>query len=105
MLKGAAMRQELYEDLVRRATEASGRRSTAGDEALVGRLADVVRAAARGEASVRRCSFCGRLELDGEWLHLDPVGAEEQRVRTTVAMRAIHGTCPDCHAKKEVGRG
>jgi hypothetical protein len=98
------MWQGLYEDLVRRATEASGRRPAVGEDEFVGRLAEAVRAAARGEASVRRCSFCGRLELDGEWLHLEPVGAEEQRVRTVVVMRATHGTCPDCRAKKEVGR-
>jgi hypothetical protein len=99
------MRQELYEDLARRAIEATGRLRAGGSEPMVDRLAEVMRAAARGAASVRRCSFCGRLELDGEWLALEPVGAEELRVRTSVVMRATHGTCPGCQEKKEIRRG
>jgi hypothetical protein len=98
------MRQELYEDLVRRAVEATAAMPAVRSEPLVGRLAEVMRAAARGAASVRRCSFCGRLELDGEWLAIEAVGAEEQRVRTSVVMRATHGTCPGCHEKKEIRR-
>ena len=90
---------QLYEDLVRRAIEAAGRSPAVRDEQLVGRLAEVMRAAARGEASVRRCSFCGRMELDGEWLALDPVGADERRVNTSLAMRAPRATCPGCRGK------
>ena len=90
---------QLYEDLVRRAIEASGRSPAVRNEQLVGRLAEAMRAAAHGEASVRRCSFCGRMELAGEWLALDPVGADEQRVSTSLALRAPRATCPACYGK------
>ena len=98
MLQGRRMWQ-LYGDLVRRAIEASGRSPGVRNEQLVGRLAEVMRAAARGEASVRRCSFCGRIELDGQWLALDPVGTDERRIGMSLAMRAPRATCPACRGK------
>jgi hypothetical protein len=89
----------LYEDLVRRAIEAGGGLPGARSEQLVGPLAEAMRAAARGEAAVRRCSFCGRMELDGVWLALEPVGTEERRVGMSLAMRAGRATCPACRGK------
>jgi hypothetical protein len=57
----------LYEDLVRRAVDASAHSgSLHRDSRLIRDLAQILRDAHNGEVSIRRCSWCGRFDVGRE---------------------------------------
>jgi hypothetical protein len=87
----------LYEDLAKRAVEARVRSGALQrDSRLIGRLAQILREADAGEVSIRRCSWCERFEVGGEWVHLDAIGAGQQRIRSSLLDKATHGICDEC---------
>jgi hypothetical protein len=94
----------LYEDLVRRAMEASERSASLHrDSRLICDLAQTLRDAHKGEIVIRRCSWCERLEVGGEWLHLEAIGAGEHRIATSLMEKATNGICPRC-LDEQLGR-
>jgi predicted RNA-binding Zn-ribbon protein involved in translation (DUF1610 family) len=94
----------LYEDLVRRALEARARAfELQRDSRLLIDLTETLRQASTGNVSLRRCSWCGRFEIAGEWLHLEAVGEGQQRIASSLLERATHGICPGCQ-ERELGR-
>jgi hypothetical protein len=89
----------LYEDLVRRAVEASADAALLQrDSRLIRSLAQILRDASAGKISIRRCAWCDRFEVGGEWLHLDAVGRGQVHIRTSLMDSATHGICPGCQA-------
>jgi predicted RNA-binding Zn-ribbon protein involved in translation (DUF1610 family) len=87
----------LYEDLVRRAVAAGARSASLHrDSRLIQGLAQTLREAHQGEVVIRRCSWCGRLDVRGEWLHLEAIGDGQHRIATSLMERATNGICPDC---------
>lgn len=87
----------LYEDLVRRAVDARARAGTLHrDSRLIQHLARILRDANAGQVSIRRCAWCERYEIGGEWLHLAAIGAGQQRIAASLLDKATHGICPDC---------
>ena len=100
----------LYEDLVRRAVEASARSASLHrDSRLICDLAQILRAAHNGEISIRRCAWCERLGVGGEWLHLEAIGEGQQRITSSLMERATNGICEQClaeqRARSEQARG
>jgi predicted RNA-binding Zn-ribbon protein involved in translation (DUF1610 family) len=94
----------LYEDLVRRAVEASTRSASLHrDSWLIRSLAQILRDAHDGEVVIRRCSWCGKLEVGGEWLYLEAIGDGQQRIANSLMERATNGICPEC-LKSQLGR-
>jgi len=94
----------LYEDLVQRAVEAHVRAGRLRrDSRLIRELAQILRDADNGEVTIRRCSWCDRYQVGGEWLHLEAIGAGQQRIRSSLLERATHGICDDCF-ESELGR-
>ena len=90
----------LYEDLVSRAVAAKEEASRLGrDSGRVRALAQILRDAAGGRVSIRRCAWCERFDIGGEWLHLEAVGRGQQRIATSLLERATHGICDDCLEK------
>ncbi len=92
----------LYEDLARRVIEAQSeaaglRRDTTRIEAL----AQILRDAEAGMISIRRCAWCDRFDIGGEWLHVDAIGEGHQPIADRLLDRATHGICPDCFDAEE----
>jgi hypothetical protein len=91
----------LFEDLVRRALSA---RTRAGnrtrDSQRVRGLAEILRDAEAGTVSIRRCAWCERFNVGGEWLHLDAIGTGERTISAHLLERASHGICPDCFERE-----
>src|SRR5215467_13739592 len=86
-----------YVDLVRRAVKASEHASSLRrDSRLIRDLAQRLRDAHNGEVVLRRCSWCERYEVGGEWLHLEAIGAGQFRITTSLRERATNGICDDC---------
>ena len=56
----------------------------------------LLRKAELGESSIRRCAWCDRFEVGGEWLELDVIGSGTTQIRTELMERATHGICDDC---------
>jgi hypothetical protein len=87
----------LYEDLVRRATEARDRaESLALDSKRITSLASTLRQADAGEIVLVRCAWCDRLRLGDEWLHLHAIGGGQQKITASIREKASHGICPNC---------
>jgi predicted RNA-binding Zn-ribbon protein involved in translation (DUF1610 family) len=94
----------LYEDLVRRAVDASAHSgSLHRDSRLIRDLAQILRDAHNGEVSIRRCSWCGRFDVGREWLYLEAIGEGQLTIAISLLERATHGICPDCQ-ERELGR-
>jgi hypothetical protein len=90
-----------YEELARRALEAQQRAaSLSADAARARELASQLRRAHKGEIVLRRCAWCGRLAVAGEWLHLEAIGEGQQRIATSLLERATSGICPECFARE-----
>src|SRR5215471_8601933 len=87
----------LYADLARRAVEAAEQAgSLRRDSRRIKYLAQILRCANAGQVSIRRCAWCDRYQVGGEWLHLEAIGAGQTRIRTSLHERATNGICPDC---------
>jgi hypothetical protein len=87
----------LYEDLVARALGAQERaRELSVDAARVGRLSRVLREARTGGPLLLHCAWCGRLEVGGEWLHLEAIGSGQTRIAEQLVRQSTHGICPEC---------
>lgn len=87
----------LYEDLARRALAAQERAASLQVSASRSReLASLLRRAHKGEVMVRRCAWCSRLAVGGEWLHLEAIGEGQQRIATSLLERSTNGICPGC---------
>ena len=59
-------------------------------------LAAMLREAHAGGRLLKRCAWCGCLEVGGEWLHLEAIGRGQTRITTSLIQGATHGICPDC---------
>jgi hypothetical protein len=59
-------------------------------------LAQLLRDAHAGRVLLRRCAWCGRFDIGGEWLRLDAVGAGQHSITSSLLDRATHGICPQC---------
>lgn len=99
----------LYEDLVRRAVEAGASSAAlARDSRLIRALAQILRDADAGKVAIRRCSWCDRFEVGGEWLHLEAIGSGQLRIRKSLTEAATHGICDECQerelSRSEAGR-
>lgn len=70
------------------------------DSRLIQDLARRLREAHAGQVSIRRCAWCERLEIGGEWLHLEAVGTGQQRITASLLETATHGICADCLARQ-----
>jgi hypothetical protein len=91
----------LFEDLVRRAVEAGERAGMLHREsARIRDLAQILRDAHAGRVSIRRCAWCDRFEVAGEWLHLDAIGSGQVQIRQSLLDRATHGICRDCFERE-----
>jgi hypothetical protein len=87
----------LYDDLVRRAMEAEQEaKRIRRDSMRVEALAQILRDALAGKVSIRRCAWCERFDVGGEWLHLDAIGDGQQQIAASLLARATHGICPHC---------
>jgi hypothetical protein len=87
----------LYEDLVRRAVEAKARSARLHrDSRLICDLAQILRDAHAGKITIRRCSWCDRFRVGGEWLHLEAIGQGQQLVAASLLGRATNGICDEC---------
>jgi hypothetical protein len=96
----------LYEDLIRRAMEARDRaESLHRDAGRVRDLAQILRDAHQGHVSIRRCAWCDRFEVGGEWLHLEAIGAGQTRIASSLLERASHGICDECFEREIRRRG
>jgi hypothetical protein len=86
-----------YLDLLQRAIEARDRSTGLRTDARrIAALAQLLRDANAGHVLLRRCAWCDRFEIGGEWLALDAVGSGEQHLTSTLRERATHGICPEC---------
>jgi predicted RNA-binding Zn-ribbon protein involved in translation (DUF1610 family) len=99
----------LYEDLARRAVDASARSASLHRDArLIRDLAEILRRAHAGQVSIRRCAWCSRFDVGGEWLYLEAVGEGQLTIAISLLERATHGICPDCQdtelRRSEAGR-
>jgi hypothetical protein len=99
----------LYEDLVRRAVAAGARSASLHrDSRRIRDLAQILRDANNGEVSIRRCSWCGRFDVGGEWLYLEAIGEGQLTIAISLLERATHGICSACQDKElrrsEAGR-
>jgi hypothetical protein len=90
-------RLELYEDLMARALGAQERARELGVEAArIGCLSQLLREARTGGALLLHCAWCGKLEVGGEWLHLDAIGHGQTRIAEQLVTQSTHGICPEC---------
>jgi hypothetical protein len=99
----------LYLDLVRRAVDVRVRAGKLDrDSRRIQQLAQILRDAEAGKISIRRCAWCERFDVGGEWLHLEAIGSGEEMISAHLLDRATHGICPECQEKElnrsEAGR-
>jgi hypothetical protein len=86
-----------YEDLVRRALSAQSEASALlTDSRRIRDLAQLLRDAEVGERLLLHCAWCDRLEVGGEWLHLEAIGHGQLRIHASVIDHSTHGICPEC---------
>jgi hypothetical protein len=91
----------LYLDLVRRAVAARVRAGAqTRDSQRIGQLAQILRDAEAGKISIRRCAWCDRFDVGGEWLQLEAIGSGEEMISAHLLDRATHGICPECQEKE-----
>jgi hypothetical protein len=87
----------LYEDLVRRALQAHTHAAALRtDSRRIRDLAVLLREAHAHHRLLRHCAWCGRLEVGGEWLHLEAIGSGQQQIATSLIEGSTHGICPGC---------
>jgi hypothetical protein len=97
MGKGVRCGVPEYEDLVRRAPEVRAQATALkADSRRIRELAALLRDAEAGKRLLLHCAWCDRLDVGGEWLHLEAVGSGQVRIHAAVVERATHGICPEC---------
>jgi hypothetical protein len=90
----------LFEELVRRALAARERAEAAQkDSRRVRRLARLLREANGGKTLLLHCAWCGRLQVDDEWLDLAADGEGSPKVAASLIRKSSHGICPECFAR------
>jgi hypothetical protein len=86
-----------FDDLVGRAVAARAQaRSLVLESGRANALAQTLREAYGGGTMLVRCAWCGRLEVDGEWLNLEALRPSQEMIVRRLRDDASHGICPVC---------